>query len=313
MFSLLWGGDIDYVMQVSSAIIIGYAVFVGLKYNMPIKLLLWGMAIAAAVNIIFCYQNILYFRGSEADRIAGLVGNANGLAIFLSFTAFSVYFLTQKKNFLIKSTVFLLLFFVFFYTGSRKGLLLVGMIVLFVAADYLIWQKTVIRLQRLTVAFLVLIFFLGFCVKQFFESSKDVISVQRAEALMHGEDIWSAETRYTMIDKGIKLWLAKPFLGWGGGGFAGNSGFDTYSHNNYVEVLSNYGIVGFCLYYAFYLYLFIRGWKLRKSCLPRIGFLIIVMFFILGWGFVSLADKTSWIFLGIATRCIFSYKGELLN
>ncbi len=313
MFSLLWGGNVDYVMQVSSAVIIGYAVFVGLRYDMPTSLLLWTMALAAAVNIVFSYQNILYFQGTEADRIAGLSGNANGLAILLSFIAFFLYFLARKRNFLIKCIVFFLLFFVLFYTGSRKGLLLVGMIMLFFGMDYLMWQKAKMRSQRFIIVFLVLMLFLGFCFKKFYETSKDIVAVQRAEELLRGEDLWSAQTRYLMIDEGIKLWLAKPVFGWGGGGFAKNSGFGTYSHNNYTEILSNYGITGFCLYYSFYVYLFMFGWKLRREYLPRIGLFVVLMFFILGWGFVSLADKASWIFLGISAHCMFPYKKEQLK
>ncbi|MFA5080830.1 MAG: O-antigen ligase family protein [Candidatus Paceibacterota bacterium] len=298
-------------MQVSSAIIIGYAVFAGLKYGVPISILVWGMVVAAILNIAFSYENIGYFHRFEASRPAGLIGNANALAIFLSFVAFLLYFLTSKKRLLIKCIVFFLLYFVFFFTGSRKGLLLVAMIILLIGIDYLIWQKARISPKRCMVVFLVLVIFLGFCFTKFSVISKDVLGVQRVEALLRGEDRWSAQTRYLMIDQATNLWLEKPFLGWGGGGFAINSGFGTYSHNNYVELLSNYGLVGFCLYYAFYVYLFAIGWSLRKEYLSRVGFLIIIMLFILEWGFVSLGDKTSWILLGIAAHCIIPYRGVI--
>lgn len=311
VFSLFWGGNIDYVFQVSSAIIVGYTVYSGLKCGMPVVFLLWGLVIAAILNIVFSSESIVYFQVVEKSRIAGLIGNANALAILLSFVAFSVYFLVPQRHLLKNSFVFFLLFFVFFYTGSRKGLLLVGMISFFIGIDYLMWQRVKTYSQRFMIIILSLIIALGFCAKRLSDISNDVMSVQRAEALLRGEDRWSAQTRYSMIGEGIELWLERPIFGWGGGGFSIKSGFRTYSHNNYVELLSNYGFIGLCLYYIFYFKLFLLGWQSRKDYFVRVGLWMVIMLFVLELGSVSLGDKTSWIFLGIATYCIQSGQKRL--
>ena len=82
----------------------------------------------------------------------------------------------------------------------------------------------------------------------------------------------SAVVRDEMVSIGLATWKQYPFLGIG----MDNTyiiaekylGRDTYLHNNYVEILCGGGLVGFCLYYVMYAYLFVNFMKYRKVNKP---------------------------------------------
>ena len=61
----------------------------------------------------------------------------------------------------------------------------------------------------------------------------------------------SAKTRMEMINTGIKLWLSSPIWGHGTDSFRLITSYGGYSHNNYVELLCNLGVIGFLVYYYY--------------------------------------------------------------
>ena len=63
----------------------------------------------------------------------------------------------------------------------------------------------------------------------------------------------SDASRMRLIMFGVEQWLKRPLFGYGFNAFANYSrtvvSINTYSHNNFVELLFNNGIVGFICYY----------------------------------------------------------------
>lgn len=74
----------------------------------------------------------------------------------------------------------------------------------------------------------------------------------------------STSLRKQLLTTAWQLFADKPILGWGYFATARFSEAHLYSHNNYAEILANYGIVGFFLYYGM---IFRLLWKSLK--LPR--------------------------------------------
>ena len=70
--------------------------------------------------------------------------------------------------------------------------------------------------------------------------------------------------RFGMYTRGIELFLENPVAGIGFGQFQEVSGFEEYSHSDYIEVLSSTGIVGFVLYFSIFLVLWLRIARLRR-------------------------------------------------
>lgn len=64
---------------------------------------------------------------------------------------------------------------------------------------------------------------------------------------------WSTYYRMQMIEEGINLFKQHPLIGYGTDTYQFVSSFGTYSHNNYIELLANNGLIGFIAYYWVYL------------------------------------------------------------
>jgi O-antigen ligase len=78
-------------------------------------------------------------------------------------------------------------------------------------------------------------------------------------ALLEGQNFSSSDNvRLNMMQKGLDLFLNKPVFGYGHDGFRFNSGYGVYSHNLYVEILVNYGVMGFICFFAFPIFVVMR-------------------------------------------------------
>lgn len=63
------------------------------------------------------------------------------------------------------------------------------------------------------------------------------------------------EDRVERIIDGFKVFLNRPLFGYGYNGFANNTRFTAYSHNDYIETLCDIGMVGFSIYYSIFLFI----------------------------------------------------------
>ena len=75
----------------------------------------------------------------------------------------------------------------------------------------------------------------------------------------------STITRFSMISDAIDLFLKKPLLGLGLNTFRIYSGYGTYSHNNYTELLVSIGLLGILVYYSLFIWLLIKAIRLYKA------------------------------------------------
>lgn len=113
----------------------------------------------------------------------------------------------------------------------------------------------------------------------------------------------STNERNEMVRIGLEQFQKTPLFGIG----MGNSyvltrrylGYDTYLHNNFVELLACGGIVGFSIYYFMYAYLFLNYWNLRayKNQEFSICLTIMIVMLVMDWGRVSYYAKTQWVYL----------------
>src|SRR5690606_22989098 len=82
--------------------------------------------------------------------------------------------------------------------------------------------------------------------------------VENLALFLQGEDVseGSLYARADFIQAGLELWREHPFFGLGSNQFRyymPEFGLrETYSHSNPIEILANYGLIGFVLYYSIY-------------------------------------------------------------
>lgn len=81
---------------------------------------------------------------------------------------------------------------------------------------------------------------------------------------------YSAELRKEFVPLALAMFKDKPLLGNGYAFFITHNGLNTaiqgYStHNNYLEILVNYGVVGFIIYYSIIFFILVKLFKFRKQ------------------------------------------------
>lgn len=312
--TFFWGGSLDYAQKVATAILVGAAVLLGLrKKAISIEAVTFALILAGGLNIWSSRDNLVVADVDEY-RVEGMIGNPNALAIFLSLTAFVILYAPLKFPKITKLIAVFFMIYSLLFTGSRKGLFLIVVTILYGLCSYLFGSsksrlKNLVRLLISVVLFISLVV-LFFRAPAVLDDLSQVSVIGRTQHMLDGKH----NVRYDMIAEGMRLWTESPIFGWGAGQFAQLTIFQTYSHNNYVETLANYGLFGFFLYYAFYLNLIQRAViQLRRA--PKdsstrsnssTGLIMLIMLLVSEWGLVTLGSKSTWIFLMIAAFLVLS-------
>ena len=185
--------------------------------------------------------------------------NMNGNLVALSFLipfCFSVNDFLEKKQRIFSALAILVFSYVIMLTGSKKAIFAA---VLFVFLFSIIKAGKITKRMRaiIIVGILAVILYnlvmkveilynvLGHRIKSMIRTftSEDITSSNSSTGLRGG-----------MIVFGLKEFLRSPVWGQGLNAFrvlyGDETEFYTYAHNNYVEVLVNTGIIGFCMYYS---------------------------------------------------------------
>lgn len=220
-------------------------------------------------------------RITEAIESDEFVPNVNVISMCSSFACmlFAFYGMSEKKTY--HYIIAIVSFVLTVILGSRKSLLAIFVFIAIIFYKSKSKNKTKL-IGYLTIAIIAMIIvvpkeYLEFIVErfnifQFFISGNTSIIDE------------SDNNRLDMLKYGMIYFLDKPILGNGFMNFAvrfQNDGYLlTYSHNNYIELLSGLGVLGFTLYYIPY-YLIsknIRRGNSNKWLLLIAALLIAVLF-----------------------------------
>jgi O-antigen ligase len=266
-----------------------------------------------AVLCTFVY-NLFSHEVPLDGRIGSTLVNANGYAQVLMFGV-----LFALRQWLVESArrrvgwkmaapllafVGLSMYGIVDLTGSRKGIVMTLTAGLLVAV-YWVWHQPIRRRLLVTVLLVVAIAGIGFGLYL----SPQTERITEVSAFLKGENV--ADTglakRGGMLEDGVRLWLQRPFTGWGLDQFRNVSGWNTYAHNNYVELLADQGLVGCFLYVMVYISILVSLLRSlvrsRDSSLSAdVFWAMVVVIVAMGWdvGAVSYYDRLSWVVLSIA-------------
>ena len=208
----------------------------------------------------------LLVQGTSWYRIGDGIGiNSNTIAMYLSiFTFFEVRRIFKCPSLWEKLLLTILLAAqagTIFFTGSKKGLFLLLMAVFLIPV---VVNKKKINIKGILVgagATLIVIYLMlnipilynvmGHRIADMFETFG--ISTTLKTTSLVGS---STDLRIGMISEALEMFWQHPIFGGGWNKFAVKSGYGMYSHNNFTELLVSMGILGFLLFYGFYVYLF---------------------------------------------------------
>ena len=204
-------------------------------------------------------------------------GNVNTLALrlgMLSIPALYKIIFESNIKYILPYTISAMLILL---TGSKKGLLIIILgIVLFFVYKYKFNLHKYILPTIIVLILFVFIFtneylynIIGYRIVDFLGSVGFEFETASTSV--------STELRLSMNDQAIAAFKQNPFFGGGWSYFSYFSGLGTYSHNNYLELLVNYGLVGFSLYYSMYVILLKKLFKVLRVDNKAIVFIISIL------------------------------------
>lgn len=124
-----------------------------------------------------------------------------------------------------------------------------------------------------------------------------------------GSEVNSDNIRISMIEIGLEGWLASPLWGHGVDTFKYYNretlGYFYYAHNNYVELLYDFGVLGFFLYYGFQakiLRKLFKGRQVNRS-FRVLGMALGVMILVYDMGGISYSHFWTQLVLGLMYCC----------
>lgn len=239
-----------------------------IKNRMDYSLCLFIFFISIFIALYLNYGEILRMRSSdsfsEEERFAGSFANANTAALYclaVFWAGFTWLFYVRGKS-LLKIIIIpglLLALLVTLYSGSRKGLLGLGLISVGVAWVTLKLFGTT-HFRRVLIGLCILAA-MAFLFKFLYHSP----FFYRLQGMFEGES--SSNVRSELFRQAIAIWsgsLKNLVMGIGINNFKFYNDYFAYSHSTISETLVSTGIIGFVLYFAGFLVSFADYHKLYK-------------------------------------------------
>jgi O-antigen ligase len=281
-----------------------------------ISAIVFGLAAGTFVNLLIGL-GIIGFPGElyEGWRFCGTLEKSTILTNVMIYSMFfSLIYLKYSK---VKYINVLLLFniasasYLIILTGSKKGMIIAILLISFFLFKKLKNKKEILKnIIILSIASFIAIFlFDKIHISENFTLILDNV-LKRFELFIGGIE-GTAQTDISTMDRvrfvklGFEEFLNAPLFGIGISGFL--SIYHHYSHNNYIEILSGLGIVGFFSYYSLHMATLHKIWKIKQSGIKTYLYFIILIILIMDLAGVSYYSKFSILMLSIV---YFIVEGE---
>lgn len=283
--------DSEFYLLIVNFILILFLSQYDININ-DIKKISWANVLSAGVLIfiLFARGNLTGF--STSNRFGqDLFGNSNILANLLMKSAlYAIWLLVYSENKIIHKMVLTLClvasYYGMFLSGGRKFIIIpaIFLYILLIFKRDSHGRKHLVKYTGVVIAIVIAVYYLIMNVPAFYavigERMESLFSFIRTGHSISGK---SAEIRATMIEIGFNKWMDSPIWGYGFDSFKYYNRLMTghfyYSHNNYIELLYDLGIIGFAIYYWFYWKLFYVAWKGKNSYTPEIRAFVIGIVF----------------------------------
>ena len=222
------------------------------------QFVLQSIILSAIVLLIRLWLNTpLYLWGTT--RVGETIGyNPNTIGLVLSLSSVLSFYLFNQKRKNVYLFVMVLLGFASLFSGSRKAFAILITGVFLLSIIFASNRKKFFISSIIGVALLTLLLYLTLKWEPLY-----LVIGKRVESLvnglMGGTTDSSTSIRFDMVSTGLQLFIQKPFFGYGLGNYRFISGLNTYSHNNYTELLVSFGLFGTILYYSMHFYILRKG------------------------------------------------------
>ena len=239
--------------------------------------------------------DVLSTATTSHDRLGSEINQANTFGIFNAVTALTAfyYFFYKKKYKILHVLIITLAFLYAMSSGSRKALLMIGIGVLFLTYKKYGTQKFYKVLLAGTVVAIVFVAVIQLPMFEFINQRME----QTVEVLTgDGKGDNSSKLRLNMIKDGWNIFKERLLTGYGADNYRLVTRYRTYAHNNLIEVLVNFGLTGFALYYLIYWNALKNLWK-SENDVGKALFCIFLVRFMMEIAAVTYYDKVHWILM----------------
>lgn len=251
-----------------------------------------------AVLTIIKYGGLLSYLSQMimGERLGGLLGNENtfGMTFSYGFVVCFYFFLNSRARIRVFYLICLVPLLLFAFSSQSKKALIMMVIGCLLLCVFRYGVKQIWK----TILLIIVIAFALFRLLQLEVFSGIYL---RMTSFFSGTDS-SDLFRFRLIEIGISLFLQRPIAGWGYNSFRYVSGTGFYSHNNFVELLANLGLIGFSLYYCIFIKTLFPISRIRRKKIDSIYdvfFVLLTLDLIMGYGSVQFVEKTPWILFSV--------------
>jgi O-antigen ligase len=304
--------------------VIQLLIFSTIIVNYIIKRGLLVVELAVYVGIILSMVYLLLFGAHARDgRIGSTVGNQNEYAYVLMCGVIlimrRILFGLQGRTFNIKALVLCVVYLaislygILFLAGSRTGTAVtlgaVGLL-----AFYWVFSQPARRRMWALAGVSILFVSLGLAIALSPQSERftPVMAYFGGQAV---EDN-SMLIRQSMVNEGLELWLERPFTGWGIDRYRDVSGWGTYAHDNYIELLVDGGVVGLLLYLMVHLSAVVclaKRWRRSRDALAKTevfwALTLIIALVVFDLAGVTYYSKFNWLMLSLVIALAVGQRG----
>lgn len=266
-----------------------------------------AIALALAFAIV-CRTDIFSLNPANAERIGSQFGNVNGVGLTFCFAIVcsSIYIVFYKKNIILLAILDFVFLFLILKTGSRSSFL-IAMIALLLCL-FLSLHKNHKMTLFICVSVLIVLIIILLSIPQFDFFRNRLLSLFGLIS-SNVQTEASARIRHDMQINGLELWLKKMFFGHGSEGFKQITSYPYFSHASLSEMLCNYGLIGFILFYFPFVYLLFVN---KKGTLGNLIYLFLLISIIIPTLFFGIIfyEKPFFVFAGLAAAISFCENKE---
>lgn len=318
--SILWSLNSDTALAMSITLllmfVLSFLVYLTFANENGAEYILKSLMIAGLVMSIYTifYYGLSTFIESllSGIRLGTEINQVNILGMYAANTTILCVYYAMLKNKKYFYIIAILPFLVSLSSGSRTAL---AMCFLGVILLMLLHHGTRKIYKGVLAALVVGVVFYYLLNLPFFdktiERTVELLNIfSDTELIDH-----SAQIRFFMIDFGMDQFRKNPIWGYGADSaryLLNQVLYNTYLHNNYVELLVNYGLIGFLLYYSIFVNILLKIIPMLKGKNPEAIAItvLLVIKLIADYGTVSYYDKTTYLMLAVGL-IVINYRKKI--
>jgi O-antigen ligase len=273
ILSLFWSvekhTDSVIVVCFETIIIICFSNFLNSERRI---IILMKSTIVAAV-ILVLYLILLYgWKIIITSRIPSNVINSNevGLTCAIAVSGCELFYAKEKKK------AYILLLFILsimiLLTGSKSALFNLAIrVILFI----FLCNQTNIRKKLQAIIFVFITILILYFMIMKIDIFYNIIGsrIENMMGFINGTNVREGESsyiRFQMLVDGLQMWKGSPLIGYGIANYSSLSRYQTYAHNNIIELLVGVGIIGTMIfYYQYFLIIKKRNLLMRKGKMDK--------------------------------------------